>query len=63
MKVIPATAVSPDKSLDQFFKLTFMSSDRIHDAFVCREKGPHTCAIDWRCDCWETSIRLQPRIS
>jgi len=36
--------------LEQFFKLIFMSSDSIHDV-VCREKGPHTCAIDWRCDC------------
>jgi len=33
--------------LKQSLKLMSMSSDSIHDAvFVCREKGPHTCAID-----------------
>jgi hypothetical protein len=37
---------------EQFFKLIFMSSDSIHDVVLCAErKGPHTCAIDWRCDC------------
>ena len=39
----------------------FVSRRAFMMRFCAQGEGPHTCTIDWRCDCYGTSIRCNYR--